>query len=138
MDKIMDVAGRILLALMFVLSGAGKLGAGYAATQGYMDAMGVPGMLLPLVILLEMGGGLALIIGWQTRWVAGALAVFTLIAAVIFHSNFADQMQMIMFMKNLAISGGLLLLVGHGAAGLSIDQYLTGRHHHHSVGGVSK
>ena len=127
MEKIMNVAGRVLLALIFVLAGVGKLGAGYAGTQGYMEAMGVPGMLLPLVILLEIGGGLALIIGWQTRWAAGALAAFTLVAAAIFHNNFADQIQMIMFLKNLAISGGLLLLVVYGAGGLSLDQHLAGR-----------
>ncbi len=89
-----------------------------------MEAMGVSGALLPLVILLEVGGGLALLVGWQTRWMAGALAGFSLTAAVIFHSNFADQMQMMLFMKNLAISGGLLLLVVHGAGRLSLDAWL--------------
>lgn len=127
MEKTMNVAGRVLLALIFVMAGAGKLGAGYAATQGYMDAMGVPGALLPLVIVLELGGGLALMVGWQTRWIAAALAAFTLVAGVVFHNNFADQMQMIMFLKNLAISGGLLLLVVHGAGSLSLDQHFVAK-----------
>jgi len=130
MEKNANVVGRIMLALIFIIAGFGKLGAGYEGTQAYMAAMGVPASLLPAVILLEIGGGLALIIGWQTRWVAVALAGFTLIAAAIFHHEFADQIQMIMFLKNIAISGGLLVLASQGAAGLSVDQYLGGRSGH--------
>ncbi|MBI5451136.1 MAG: DoxX family protein [Gammaproteobacteria bacterium] len=121
MNKVMTVAARALLAAIFILAGVGKLGAGYAGTAGYMTAMGVPAMLLPLVILLEIGGGLALLMGWKTRWAAAALAGFTVVAALIFHRNVADQIQMIMFLKNLAISGGLLLLVIHGAGAPSVD-----------------
>ncbi|HCA26428.1 MAG TPA: DoxX family protein [Betaproteobacteria bacterium] len=114
MDYAVNLVGRILLA------GFGKIAA-YAATQGYMAAMGVPGALLPLVILLEVGGGLALIAGVQTRIAASLLAVFSIVAAVIFHRHFADQMQSIMFMKNLAMAGGLLLLAAHGAGAPSWD-----------------
>lgn len=121
MDKIQILAGRILLAHIFLLSGISKI-SGYAGTQGYMESVGVPGMLLPLVIVLEIGGALALIIGWQTRWAAWALAAFSVVAAIIFHSNFADQMQSILFMKNLAMAGGLLVLAAHGAGGLSLDK----------------
>lgn len=120
MEKTGQLIARIFLAQIFLLSGIFKIG-GYAGTQGYMEAMGVPGMLLPLVIALEIGGGLALIAGWQTKWVSLALAGFTLVAAVIFHNNLADQMQQIMFMKNIAITGGLLLLAIHGAGALSVD-----------------
>lgn len=120
MNKYSSVVARVLLAHIFVLAGISKI-MGYAGTQGYMDAMGVPGMLLPLVIILELGGGLALIAGWQTRWTSYALAGFTIIAAVIFHRNLGDQMQMIMFMKNFAIAGGLLLLAEHGAGAFSLD-----------------
>jgi putative oxidoreductase len=70
---------------------------------------------------LELGGGLALIVGWQTRWASYALAAFTIIAAVIFHNKLSDQMQMILFMKNFAIAGGLLLLAEHGAGAYSLD-----------------
>jgi putative oxidoreductase len=112
--------GRILLAVIFVQAGFAKIG-GYAGTQGYMEAMGVPGILLPLVILLEAGAGLALVVGWQTRIAALLLAAFTLLAAVLFHANFADQMQAIMFMKNVAIAGGLLLLAAHGGGALALD-----------------
>lgn len=121
MHKYINLAGRILLAHIFLLAGINKI-SGYAGTQGYMEAMGVPGMLLPLVILLEIGGAVALIIGWQTRWAAYALAAFSIAAALIFHSNFAEQMQSILFMKNLAMAGGLLILAVHGAGGFSLDR----------------
>ena len=120
MEKIAQLIARLFLAQIFFLSGIFKIG-GYEGTQGYMEAMGIPGMLLPFVIALEIGGGLALIAGWQTKWVSLALAGFTLVAAVIFHNNLADQMQMIMFMKNIAIAGGLLLLAIHGAGSYSLD-----------------
>ncbi|MDL2357610.1 MAG: DoxX family protein [Pseudomonadota bacterium] len=121
MDKLLNLAARILMAQIFILSGIGKI-TGYAGTQAYMAKMGVPGVLLPLVILTELGGGLALLIGFQTKWVALALAGFTVLSALIFHRDFSDQMQMINFMKNLAMAGGLLLFVRHGAGAPSIDQ----------------
>jgi len=116
-----ELGGRVLLSALFLLSGVGKIG-GYAATAGYMASLGVPGALLPLVIGTEVLGAIALIIGWQTRIVAFLLAGFTLLSAFIFHNNFADQIQMIMFMKNLSIAGGLLLLVVHGAGRISVDR----------------
>ena len=121
MNNAIVLVARIFLAQIFLLSGIGKLGAGYAGTQGYMEAMGLPGALLPLVILLEIGGGLALIAGFFSRWVALALAAFCIVSALIFHRNFGDQMQMIMFMKNFAMAGGLLMLYVHGAGGFSVD-----------------
>ena len=118
-----NLASRILLAYIFIMAGVGKLGAeAYAGTQGYMNAMGVPGALLPLVIITELGGGLLLLVGFQARLAAFALAGFTLISAVIFHYQPADQMQMIMFMKNLAIAGGLLLITQYGAGAFSLDK----------------
>jgi len=120
MSKYSSLIARILLSHIFIMAGISKI-TGYAGTQGYMDSVGVPGMLLPLVIILELGGGLALLVGWQTRLVSYAVAAFTVIAAVIFHSNLADQMQMIMFMKNFAIAGGLLLLAEHGAGAYSLE-----------------
>jgi len=120
MQSIAYLVARILLAQIFLLAGINKI-TGYAGTQAYMDAMGVPGMLLPLVILLEVGAGLAIIVGWKTRWAAIALSVFTLVAAFIFHSDFQDQMQMILFMKNLSITGGLMFVALVGAGSLSIE-----------------
>lgn len=116
-----SVIARVLLAHIFILAGLSKI-TGYAGTQGYMESVGVPGMLLPLVIILELGGGLAIAIGWKTRLVSYALAAFTVVAAIIFHSNLAEQMQMIMFMKNFAIAGGLMLLAEHGAGAYSLDK----------------
>ena len=111
MEKVTNLAARALVGIIFLMAGFNKIG-GYEGTQGYMEAMGVPGMLLPLVILLEIGGGISLIVGWKVRYSAYALAAFTLIAGFLFHSNFADQMQSIMFMKNIAIIGGLLAIAG--------------------------
>jgi len=116
-----ELGGRVLLATLFLLSGVGKI-AGYAATAGYMASVGVPGALLPLVIGTEVLGALAIIVGWKTRIVAFLLAGFTLLSAFIFHSNFADQIQMIMFLKNVSIAGGFLLLVVHGAGRISVDR----------------
>lgn len=119
-EKLAMPAGRVLIALMFVMSGFGKI-ADYAGTQGYMEMMGVPGALLPLVIALEVGGGLAIIVGWQTRLAALGLAGFSLISAVIFHADFGDQTQMIMFLKNISIAGGFMFLVALGAGAYSLD-----------------
>lgn len=121
-----DLAGRLLLALIFIAAGAGKI-AGYAGTQAYMESAGVPGGLLPLVIATELVGGLLLAVGLLTRWTALALAGFTLLAALIFHFDFADQMQSILFMKNLAIAGGLAIVLRHGAGACSIDAVLARR-----------
>ncbi|MFM1707544.1 DoxX family protein [Aeromonas salmonicida] len=126
MDKMRDMAllvGRVLLALMFVMAGWSKIG-GYAGTQGYMEAMGVPGFMLPLVILLELGGGLAVVLGLFTRSIAVLLAGFTLMAAFIFHYQPADQMQMLMFMKNVSVAGGFLVLAAAGAGAFSLDARL--------------
>ncbi len=120
MKKYSQMLARVFLAQIFVLSGIFKI-TGYEGTQSYMETMGVPSMLLPLVILIEISGGLAIAIGWQTRWAAIALASFTVLAGIIFHSNFSDHMQMILFMKNIAITGGLLLLAVHGAGEYSWD-----------------
>ena len=120
MEKISQLLARIFLGHIFLLAGVSKINT-YEGTQGYMDAMGVPGVLLPLVILLEIAGGLMIIVGWKSKWASMALALFTVVAAAIFHSNFADQMQIILFMKNIAIVGGFLLLAVHGAGVYNLD-----------------
>lgn len=111
------VAGRALLAFIFIVAGWGKLGA-YQATQGYMEAMGVPGGLLPLTILMELGGGLAILLGLQTRLVALGLAGFSIVTALIFHSGAEDSINL---MKNLAMAGGFIFLALHGAGKISLD-----------------
>jgi putative oxidoreductase len=119
-QKLSSPVGRVFIAMIFIMAGLNKIG-GYAATQGYMESVGVPGMLLPLVIIVEVLGGLAVLVGWQTRVAAFALAGFSLVSAVLFHNNFGDQMQMIMFMKNIAIAGGMLFLVANGPGAFALD-----------------
>ena len=121
MNNIAMLLGRILIGGMFLLAGLNKLTGDMAGTAGYMQSAGVPTELLWPVIVLELGAGLALILGWKTRLAALALAVFTVLAAVLFHNNFGDQTQMILFMKNLAIVGGLLYIYANGAGSTSVD-----------------
>lgn len=117
------LVGRILLALIFVAAGYSKIG-GYDGTLQYMQAFGVPSFLLPVVIFAELGGGLALTFGLLTRTAAAGLAVFSIVSAFIFHSNSADAMQGILFMKNIAMAGGLLYVVAYGAGKFSLDEKL--------------
>ena len=115
---------RILMSVMFIVAGYSKIGA-YAGTQEYMAAVGVPGVLLPLVILLELGGGLAILFGFVTRWVAVAFALFCLVSTWLFHNVPGDQMQQIMFMKNVTIAGGFLILACAGAGKFSFDHAIA-------------
>jgi len=121
LKNLTEASGRVLLALLFLLAGVGKLGT-YNATAAYMSSVGVPASLLPAVIAVELLGSLAIIVGWKTRAVALLLAGFSLVTALVFHKNFADQIQMIIFLKNISIAGGFLLLVAHGAGPLSLDR----------------
>lgn len=114
--------GRLGLALIFILSGVGKITA-YHATAKVLVAHGLPPGLLPLVILVELGGGLAILCGLLTRWAAAALVVYTILTAVIFHNNFGDHGEWVNFMKNLAIAGGFLILAAHGPGQLSLDAW---------------
>ena len=120
-ESFAELAGRILLASLFLLSGLSKLGA-YSATAAYMSSAGVPRALLPVVIAAEVLGSLAIILGWKTRVAAALLAGFSLLTAFVFHNNFGNQIQMIMFLKNVSIAGGFLLLVANGAGPVSFDR----------------
>jgi len=117
---------RVLMTILFITAGWGKI-TGYAATQQYMEAMGVPGVMLPLVILLEFGGGLAILFGFLTRFTALFTAGFTILTAFLFHSNFAEGVNQLMFMKNLSIAGGFLVLGLVGPGAYSIDRLLSKR-----------
>jgi putative oxidoreductase len=114
------LSGRVLMPVIFMPAGTGKTGA-CTGTQGYIESMGVPVTLLPLVIALEVGAGIAVLVGWQTCISGFLLAGFSVLGALIFHADFGDQMQSILFMKNLAMAGGLLLLVANGAGDWSVD-----------------
>ena len=114
------LVSRLLLGAIFIVEGYGKI-AGYTAAQAYMQKYGVSDMLLPLVIAVELLGGLLIVAGWQTRSAAFVLAGFCILAALFFHLDFANRSQSIQFMKNLAIAGGFLALLASGAGAWSVD-----------------
>ena len=120
-------AGRLLIGLPFAMSGFGKLTAA-SATRQFIAAAGLPFPVLALAvaIVVELGGGLALVAGFRTRIAAAALAVFSIATAFSFHTNFADQNQMIHFLKDLMIAGGLLQIVAFGAGAFSVDNRKAG------------
>ena len=124
MTAFVQPLGRMMLALIFILAGVGKI-MDPAGTMGYMQSAGLPTILLWPTIALEVLGGLAVAVGFKTRYAAFALAAFSILAAIIFHTNFADQMQMILFLKNIAMAGGLLLLAVGGKTAFSIDNRRT-------------
>lgn len=111
-----SLVGRVLLAALFIVFGFEKI-TGYAGSAQYMEAYGLPGALLPLAIIAELGGGLAILFGVFSRWAALALAGFCIVTALVFHTAWSGdggQAQFINFMKNLALAGGLLLLAANG------------------------
>ncbi|WP_028919272.1 DoxX family protein [Pseudoxanthomonas suwonensis] len=126
MSHLYALLGRIGPSLIFIVSGWGKLAA-YAGTQQYMENMGVSGALLPLVIALEIGAGLAVLAGVFTRSASLALAAFSLATGLLFHADFADPNQFIHLMKNVALAGGFLMLAANGAGAFSIDAWRRDR-----------
>jgi len=125
MNKYADLLGRILISLIFVMAGLNKV-MNYDATLDEMARHGMPGMLLPVVIVTELAGGLAIIVGWQTRLAALALAGFSIVSALLMHAKpVGDEnavVEGIMLMKNLAMAGGFLFLFANGAGPLSFDR----------------
>ena len=123
MRTYIPLLGRILLGLIFVMSGINKI-TGFEGTQQYMASKGMPATAILLVgaIIMEVLGGLSVILGYRGRLGAAALVLFLIPATLIFHTNFAEQTQMIMFLKNLSIMGGLLLVVAHGTGPYSITE----------------
>ncbi|MEG2443710.1 DoxX family protein [Acinetobacter johnsonii] len=119
-DAVLALIARVLMAYIFLVAGWGKISA-YSATVGYMESMGVPGALLPLTILVEFGGGLALLFGFQARFAAFGLGLFSMITAFIFHDGAQDSIN---FMKNFAMAGGLFFLMLHGAGKMSLDHLI--------------
>lgn len=115
--------GRLLMAAIFLISGAGKLMAP-AGTIGYIASVGIPLPELAYAgaLAMELGGALLLVVGYRTRWVAAALALFSVVSAVIFHNALGDQNQLFHFLKNLAMAGGLLQVVAFGAGRYSLDE----------------
>ena len=121
------LVGRILLALIFIISGFGKI-TGYAGTAGYMASKGLPMVvvLLPLTILVELGGGLLIALGWKARWAAAVIFLFIIPVTLVFHNPLGldaaqAQQQMINLLKNVSIMGGMLGLFAFGPGGFSLD-----------------
>ena len=124
--RYLSLFGRLLIGLPFAMSGLGKLGA-YGPTTTMIAAAGLPAPTLAyaVAVVVELGGGLLLIAGYQARLVATALALFSIATAVSFHNNFADQNQMIHFLKNVMMAGGLLQIAAFGAGAISLDNRLS-------------
>jgi putative oxidoreductase len=119
---VLPLIGRVLVAIIFIMGGIGKLAAP-GPTQGYIAAMGLPAPLLAYVVALvvELGGGVLLLVGYRTKIVAAVLAVFCVVTALVFHHALGDQNQMIHFLKNLAMAGGLLQFTAFGAGRIGLD-----------------
>jgi putative oxidoreductase len=116
MHDLATLVARILIAALFIVFGIEKI-TGYASSAGYMEAYGLPGALLPVAIAVELGGGIAILLGFFSRWAALLLAGFCIVTALVFHTAWSGdggQGQFINFMKNLALAGGLLLLFANG------------------------
>uniref|UniRef100_A0A3B0LZI8 Inner membrane protein YqjF n=1 Tax=Arsenophonus endosymbiont of Trialeurodes vaporariorum TaxID=235567 RepID=A0A3B0LZI8_9GAMM len=124
-ENITILVARILMPMLFIFVGYGKLGNGYIETQQYMHAMGIPAFLLPLTILLEFGGGIAILLGFLTRTIAIFTVAFSLLTTFIFHFNFAEGDNQLMFLKDLSIAGGYMLLAILGPGKFSIDHWLN-------------
>ena len=127
-NRYFPFAGRVLIGFPFAMSGLGKLAA-VGPTGQMITAAGLPfpPLALAIAIVVELGGGLSLVAGFRTRFVAAVLAAFSIAAALSFHTNFADQNQMIHFLKNVMITGGLLQIVAFGAGALSVDNLKPAR-----------
>ena len=124
--KFLPLLGRVLLGLPFLMSGLGKLGA-YAATVGYIASVGLPVPPLAFLtsVIIEIGGSVLLLSGFRARLASMVLAVFSIATAVFFHHNFADQNQMIHFLKDVMIAGGMLQITYFGAGAFSLDNRIA-------------
>lgn len=120
-DPFAALVGRLLLALIFIATGFGKMAGDPAGTIAYMEGIGIPGFLFWPSAMFEALAGLAILIGFKTRIVAFLLAGFCLVTAVLAHADFSDQIQMILFMKNVSMAGGFLILMRFGAGEFSLD-----------------
>ena len=121
--RVIDVLGRIFLSTLFLIEGTSKI-FNYEETIQYMENFGVPGYLAIPAIILEILFPLLLIIGYQTKIAALVMMIFTIVVAIIFHTNFDDQMQFITFFKDIAIAGGFIIIFVNGAGKFSVDYKL--------------
>ena len=121
MTNILDLFARVLISTLFLINGIFKI-TNYDGTVDWMEGYGVPGILIIPAIMIEILGPILIIVGYQTKITAALLSLFCLATAIIFHYDFADQMQLTSFLKNIALAGGFLFLVVNGAKDLSIDK----------------
>ena len=121
MIKALDLFGRVLISALFFLNGIFKIN-NYEGTIGWMESFGLPGILIIPAIALEIIGPILIVIGYKTKIAAAALSLFCLATAIIFHNDFADQVQLNAFLKNIALAGGFLFLVVNGAKGYCLDK----------------
>ena len=123
---IVEFIGRLLLAALFLIEGFGKISMQENVIM-YMEDYGVPGVLFVPAIVLEILFPLLLIVGYKTKWAASVMALFTFTVAIIFHTNFSEGMQMIFFLKDLAIAGGFMIILVYGPGKISLDHYFKSK-----------
>ena len=123
---ILEFFGRLLLSALFLIEGVGKITVQEDVIM-YMEDYGVPGILFLPATVLEILFPLLLIVGYRTKWAAAVMALFTFAVAIIFHTDFSDGMQMVMFLKDIAIAGGFMIIVAHGPGKISLDHYFNSK-----------
>ena len=124
MTNILDLVGRVFSSLVFLLSGINKIG-NYEGSVGWMESFGMPGIFLIPAIILEIVAPILIIIGYKVKIAAALLSVFCIVTALIFHTDFNNQMQFVSFMKNIALAGGFLFLVINGTKDFSLERKLS-------------
>ena len=123
---IVELIGRVFLSALFLIEGFGKISMQEDVIM-YMENYGVPGTLFFPAIILEILFPLILIAGYKTKWVALIMALFTFVVAIIFHTDFSDGMQLMLFLKDIAIAGGFMIIISHGPGKISLDYYLKSK-----------
>ena len=123
---IVEFVGRILLSALFLIEGLGKISMQNDVIM-YMEDYGVPGILFVPATILEILFPLFLIVGYKTKWAASVMALFTLTVAIIFHTDFSEGMQMMFFLKDMAIAGGFMIIVTYGSGKISLDHYFNSK-----------
>ena len=124
MTNILDLVGRIFISLVFLLSGINKIG-NYEVTIGWMESLGMPGIFLIPAIILEIGAPILIMVGYKVKISAALLSLFCIATAIIFHTDFSNQMQFVSFMKNIALAGGFLFLVINETKEFSLERKLA-------------
>ena len=123
---ILEFVGRLLLSTLFLIEGIGKISI-QEDVKIYMESYNVPEILFVPAVILEVLFPLFLIVGYKTKWAASIMALFTFAVAIIFHSDFSEGMQMIFFLKDIAIAGGFMIIVVHGPGKISLDHYFNSK-----------